>query len=267
MQEAESHVETLEIEYIDVDQCHADLKPAGHVPEHGAAAEPNDKAATNTTTGDGETSAMREAPSEPLKKSLLIEYVDVDQFGEATAPTKAAQNKRKNKVPTAAGALIDQTTGEAASTASVGVTANKREKIGLIQSGETSPMRQAPSEQLEKSLLVEYVAVDTIGETTAPTKAAHNKRNKKVPAVAAAKQQDLKTAGAPDTAMRGKINLVQLDTRPKPSHWNANDACVECDLCGMSFWRKCMLVQHFGKQHDLLGQYSCESCTRVFRDE
>lgn len=57
----------------------------------------------------------------------------------------------------------------------------------------------------------------------------------------------------------------ELDNRPIPSHWNVNDASVECDMCGITLARKYSLVVHFAKEHGLRGRFSCESCPEVFR--
>lgn len=59
----------------------------------------------------------------------------------------------------------------------------------------------------------------------------------------------------------------QLDNRPIPSHWNANNAAVQCDICGMSFWRKYSIISHFSKVHGLHRKFSCESCPKMFQSK
>lgn len=53
--------------------------------------------------------------------------------------------------------------------------------------------------------------------------------------------------------------------RPIPSHWNANDGPVECDLCGQKFWRKYLINSHLATKHGLRRKFSCISCPKLFR--
>lgn len=65
----------------------------------------------------------------------------------------------------------------------------------------------------------------------------------------------------------GKLVLTQLDSRPKPSHWNARNASAACDMCGMWFYAKNQLIGHFARQHSLYRRFSCEVCPKLFRDK
>lgn len=78
--------------------------------------------------------------------------------------------------------------------------------------------------------------------------------------------------GLDDIAVTSKIigkmdGRKKVDNRPIPSHWNANNAAVQCDMCGMSFLRKCSIIPHFAKAHGLDRQFSCESCPKLFRSK
>lgn len=50
-----------------------------------------------------------------------------------------------------------------------------------------------------------------------------------------------------------------------PSHWNSNDAPVECDICGESICNKSTFNKHLAKEHDLHRRYSCQFCPKMFQ--